>query len=461
MMKKKVYTVLASAIGILMLFGSCNDDRGQIPASPALTEFKTPGVVSVRFPSSTKLQTVVYNIDNIKKLIYNPTPYPYQSKFDSAYISMAVSTESGVKITNELTQKSVNWSVRDTNKIDVSGGKLLIEISRKGFDPIVYKMRLQTYGYDPTKLTWTKTTSSLPTASEDGHIFVHKGDKYWLTRLNTNSELYLVRDLSKGDFAKVQSALPQDLRPKTLVCDKKDGAWILDKMGNLYTSTDLKKWDKISADGIAFTGILYDITPEESAPSALSVIGYRSQDPSTYYTYEVSLGGIEQKSQLDPTMPVRNSYIYVYETAGQSNANIIGGVDKSGNVVTANHFTSDGLRWGQMPYSGKGFSTPKDGALYLRLDNSIFIVGGINSDGQAENKMYKSADRGRTWIELAKEQKPGEEFTPRTGVSGWIEGDEESPRFYLLGGLVNGTPSKEYWQGFLDTTGGIINSIAQ
>lgn len=462
MIKNKAYTLLASALGLVSLFASCNERSGVIPAPPTLTDFHTPGVVSVRFPKETKLPTEVYNIDNIRKLIYNNNPYPYQSKFDSAYLSMAVSSESNVKITNELTKKSISWSVRDTNKIDVSGGKLLIEVSRKSYTPIVYKMRLQVYGYNPDKLTWKKVNPGLPTPSEDGHIFVVNGSTYWMTRLDGKISLYDIMDLEKGEFVQMRGIYPDGLRPKTLTLDKKSKPWVLDDKGKLFYADDnLGTWEEINTGNVLLTGLLYDISTEDDRTTVMSAIGHSTEAPGVYNTYKVSRHKIERVSQLDPTMPVNNSYMYRYETAGQLNANIIGGMDKEGNAVRTNHFTSDGLKWGQMPYSGKGFSTPMEGGLYMRLGNSIFIVGGKYEKVGIQNKMYKSLDRGLTWVELSKEQDPGQEFTPRVGVSGILKGSEKSPRFYLLGGVANGVATSEFWQGYLDTTGGIINSITE
>lgn len=462
MIKNKVYTLLASVIGIATIFTSCNENSGTPSASPSLTDFHTPGLVSIKFPKGVKLPTETYHIDNIRKLIYNDKPYPYQSKLDSAYLSMAISTESKVKITNELTKKSIEWSVRDTSKIDVSGGKLLIEVSRRGYTPIVYKLRLQIYGYNPDKLTWKKLASGLPTASEDGQVFYIKGTPFWMTRLGKKVNLYQVTNLDKGEFTLMRGVYPDGLCPKTLVQDKQDKFWALDDDGILHHApSSIANWEKVETGSVRLTGLLYDITTEEDSKTVLAAIGHSLDTPDVYHTYRVSQGRIEAISRLDPDMPVRNSYICLYETAGQTNANIIGGVDKDGKAVNANHFTSDGLRWGKMPYSGKGFSTPMEGALYMRQANSIFIVGGKYDKVGIQSKMYKSSDRGLTWIELSKEQDPGQEFKPRVGVSGILQGTEKEPKFYLLGGVVDGVPTKEFWQGFLDTTGGIINSITQ
>ncbi|MDO4770938.1 DUF6242 domain-containing protein [Porphyromonas sp.] len=461
MIKNKVHAFLASAVALAALFVSCDQNSGVIPSAPALTDFRTPGLVTLSFSKGSKLPLMTYNIDNINKLIYNGTPYPYQTKLDSAYLRMNISSESDVKITNELTKKTVNWSLRDTGKIDVSGGKLLIEVSRRNFDPIVYKLRLQIYGYNPDKLTWKKSESALPTPSEDGHVFVHAGDKYWLSRNERKIELYRISDIDKGEFVRMRGVFPDGLRPKTLVTDRKNVAWVLDDEGNVYYSESLAVWTKVDTQSIRITGLLYDISTSDDKATVISAIGHTADKPDDYYTYSISQNNIERKTKLDATMPVRNSYIYLYETAGQTNANIIGGVDKEGKAVRANHFTSDGFKWGEMPYTGKGFSTPMEGALFMRHGNSIYIVGGKYDKIGIQNKMYKSPDRGLSWVELNKQQEPGQEFTPRTGVSGLLEGTEADPKFYLFGGIVGGRASREFWKGFLDTTGGIINSIKE
>lgn len=459
---RKFYTnsVIAFLPILIALLSSCGKSSAGYVGVPLYTNALTPTVVKVRFPDAAKLPTLDYNIDNINKLIYNSTPYAYETAFDSAYLTMVVSTDCKVSITNELTKKVISWTARDTGKIEVKGGKLLIEVSRGSKTPVTYKMRMQIYGYNPNKYTWKRSTGLLPTTSEDGHVFTHNGQQYWLSRLGNTMSLYSITDIDKGVFAAVSATLPAALRPKTMVDDTRGGHWVLDDAGKVHYSDNLTAWEEVATGDADITGLLYQLSDASDSEVIISAIGHPTGDTSTYYTYTVSRTSTEKHNKIDDGAPVRNFYTYVYTRAGATNANIIGGIDKDGKPIKANYFTSDGIHWGVMPYIGADFSTPSGGALYLRLDNSITTVAG-EYKGTAQNKIYRSQNRGLSWVELSKEEEPGSDFTARTGVSGTVLQDGEDVIYYLFGGLVDGKATSEYWKGYLDKTGGIINSIKE
>lgn len=87
------------------------------------------------------------------------------------------------------------------------------------------------------------------------------------------------------------------------------------------------------------------------------------------------------------------------------------------------------------------------------------MVGGIYLVGEPTNTIKRSVDKGVTWSLLPKQTTIESDFAPRHNASGLVLGYDRSLHIYIFGGIIDDKPSKEIWHGYLDTTGGIINSF--
>lgn len=455
------YLLSLSAL-LLLLLSSCGGETKR-QTMPLFTNQMLPAAARLTFPKGSNIPQLVFHVDQRKQRIFNSDYLAYGTELDSAYLDLPISTELQVTIQNVKTGITKAWSVADTSKIDISGGKLLITISKGGEDKgasfVTYDFRIMSYGYNPNLLTWKQMPHSLPVASKDGHVFSFKGQTYWLA-VNENSERQLYRLLSTSplEVERVSEVtLPHDLAVKSLFVEPDKQVWGLTESGDLYFTEDLAHWSLVDLNGREMTLLVsYD-------SGTLMTIGREDKTSKTYYTYRIkSNGELTREEQLYAGFPVRDSYIYSYAVEGDMHANVLGGFTADGSVATKSYFTSDGLHWGEAANNTKEQSLPSSGGLYLDPKNGrdLYLVGGrygANLEPVATIKV--SNNRGISWRELSKEQAPGSEFAPRYGAAGVVTLVNGSPSFLILGGMVNGVPSDEIWHGSLDMSGGIINSF--
>lgn len=445
---------------LMLLLMSCNK-RNQNRVSPRYTDHPSPAKVTVDFPASSKLPDLECHIDNNKMRIYNKEYLPYQSKVDSAYLRMIVSTEVTVSLYNESTKKTVNYLPTDTGKFDLTGGKLKIIIEKEGEKTLEYDMRLLSYGYDPAQFTWKLMPEKLPAAAKEANVIEHNGKRYWVSKDASDQVGIYEIDLPTMKFTQTAGlSVPKDVILSSIMVDKLNVLWAVSKGGDLLRSADFKAWEKMGQADVRWTMLLSDVTGDKKE-SEITAVGYYAANPNKYFTFRIADSGdvIQEGSELVSTFPIRDAYVYSYRIGGVQHSYILGGLMADGKPSPTSFFTSDGIKWGVTPYSKGEQLTPSTGGLYLRSprSNKIYVVGGIYMDNKPSNLIKESADRGITWNELTKSQAPGEKFMDRVNASGIVlEGNEAE--FYIFGGVIDNKPSVEIWHGWLDVSAGIINS---
>ena len=134
MRRYKWYVVGATLILTALLFSACRKDNGP-HTTPIYTEYTYPASIKASFPKPKQkeekdkdkkeevkgLPNLDFNIDNRAMRVWNKIPLPYQSKFDSLDLTIAVTSEAVVKIINETTQKVTVYA---SNRRAGAGGNL-------------------------------------------------------------------------------------------------------------------------------------------------------------------------------------------------------------------------------------------------------------------------------------------------------------------------------------------------
>lgn len=472
MMKKYNWCVAAAAL-ILLLSGCKKDNEPR--TAPRYTQFTFPASVSVSFPKPTEkdkengdgsakaqqLPDLQFNIDNRAMRMWNKVPLPYESKYDSLDITIVVSSEAVVKILNEKTKKETLYqATRKEQRIDATGGKLKVSIEMKDKPTLTYDLRVLTYGYDPNKFTWTKETALLPTEASEAKALKLKDKWYWVARhLDGTSKLFHL-DLSNYAFTELQeAALPEGLITSNLFVDKNQKAWGITEYGDLYSSDDLKRWQQHQQGQVQITQLVGEATIIDGTTKFIA-LGHPVSS-NEYYTYLITPDGLTQANSLPEEFPVKGAYSYTYTQNGVSTITIYSGLTKEDKPALKTYFLSGSIQWGETPYQKETDQVPHTGGLYLHTDKEteLFVVGGIYLVGEPTNTIKRSVDKGVTWSLLPKQTTIESDFAPRHNASGLALGYDRSLHIYIFGGIIDDKPSKEIWHGYLDTTGGIINSF--
>lgn len=458
-MKKYRWIVGCTTLVLLILSGCRKDStRYEPPVNPGVT---FPAEITASFPAPKEegkkaLPDLNFHIDNRAMRIWNKIPLPYQSHFDSLDLKMVVTSAAVIKVLNEQTKHVTVYDARKkSNRIDMTGGKLRISIEIEEKPTLNYEMRIMTYGYNPDKFTWKKESAQLPVAADEAKVFDFKGTQYWLARTsNDTSKLYSYANATFTEISGV--TLPVALRPTTLIIDSKGTAWIVDKAGALYKSTDLKSWTK-HATGTAILTQLVGETNKLSGELVFTAIG---REGGKYSSFEITQSSTVNRGELPSIFPVSEAFVYTYSYSGASSTTLFGGKTADGSAAPKSFFLSASDKWGVTPYQGDQQPLPMSGGLYLRTakDSELFVIGGSYPKTGVSNLIKRSVDRGITWTALPEQELPTGAFLARHHASGFTTGSGDLLQVYIFGGVINGQPSQEIWHGLLDTTGGIINN---
>lgn len=449
------------------LMSSCTQPQSTV--TPLFRGLYSPKAVQLTLGTRSAGTKVDFTIDNINMRIYNRVPLPYGTKLDSAYLTMYLSNQVPMSLMNAATGTQ-KWHPGDTAKISVKGGLLKLNISRDGHPALTYDFRIQSYGYDPNKLTWKNLGADvLPVAAERGRVVSLDGKYYFVGRTGTEVSLYGLAAEPLSFSAQEGAALPPLSKPETLLSDKHGLTWMATDDGKLYFTKDLRTWSLYYApttgDGERVVSVLSDNSKGRDAVARLSVItrtqaGYffksmRSDASGAFSAFD---GGVP----VDPHFPVKGGYIYTYTVSGTQHSYLFGGVTAMDLPSEKAYFTSDGINWAPTPFVSAANSVPEVGGLYLADPDTpgrLMLVGGTYA-GKVSSKIKVSNDRGITWTELTKEQLPPAAFLPRSMSSGFLMHDAKGiQHVYILGGVVDGKPSREVWHGYLDTSGGVVNAF--
>lgn len=475
MRRYKWYVVGATLILTALLFSACRKDNGP-HTTPIYTEYTYPASIKASFPKPKQkeekdkdkkeevkgLPNLDFNIDNRAMRVWNKIPLPYQSKFDSLDLTIAVTSEAVVKIINETTQKvTVYASNRRAQRIDATGGKLKLTVEIEKKPTLTYDLRILTYGYDPDKFTWTKESASLPIAAEDAKVLKYQGHNYWVARLKGGSSKLYEYDLSNSTFTEVEGAdIPSELLPSSIAIEGEKQVWAISKDQKLYSSKDLKTWQAHDLGSVKVSQMIGEATTIDGK-SNLLVIGHK-EGSNLYQTYTITSSGAEPQGDLPKGFPVKEAYVYSYSQDGITAITLYSGWRADNKPSTKSYFLSGSLQWGETPYQKEKKVLPNSGGLFLPTgkEAELFVIGGLYGEAnQPSSEIKRSSDKGITWIALPNQTTVGGDLLPRYSASGIASGSDKALNIYLLGGIINGEPSQEIWHGHLDTTGGIINSF--
>lgn len=456
---KKILRLTVGVFTSVMILTGCNQGVREV-SRPVYSDYDIPARVRLSLKGEKSYKEVEYHVDHINNRIYNSIYLPYGTKLDSAYLNMMVSSNVKVQIQNLMTNKTTDWSSSkgDSLLLDVKGGKLRINMRISDKLSKVYDLRILSYGYDPNKLTWEKSASSLLKPFSDMKVVSQNGQDYLFGRVGSTAELYRITSYEPLTLVPESATIPTGFSPRSVVTTAEGTVWGLTDSGSLLYSKDLKQWTAVNVNGVKCTLVLFEPLKGNASDNKMVVIGEAS---GIYSFYMANAAGLTQGEVVPTGFPVRGAYVHDYDVSGVKKAVVLGGTTKEGVSVNNSFFTSDGINWAPTPYSNGKIVVPMDGGLYLTsLDEKrIFLIGGAYAPTASKSPLKVSDDNGLTWVELTKENILGETMSQRTNAAGIIKSTAEGDRIYILGGCANGTATTEVWMGWLDTTGGINNAF--
>ncbi|MDO4789657.1 MAG: DUF6242 domain-containing protein [Porphyromonas sp.] len=449
---------------IVLMLGAVSACKEKAPEARRPDMFPglyVPHYVNLQIKENDVFSQTKFTIDHFNRRIYNSVRLPYKTELDTVFLRMMISSETKVQIKNLKTNETVAWTTEkmNTKSVDIKGGKLelLLSANIKGaVKEEKYLMDINVYTYDPNVITWEKRAGVLPVATADSKLITLGSALYWVALDKQEKlHLYLVKSVENYDFQKVEAAgeMPKVL-PHTLSQDTHGRVWGLTKDGEVYSSSDLKVWEKLPkpAEAPVWSAILYDTNVKGLSGTVEMLLVGKLADQYKIWAAKPGSAPVVLADITNEHFPVRDALVRTVVVAGVKRANLIGGTDKLGRPVENLFFTADGKGWGEIKFRGKGFTAPVRGAALIERNGRIYIAGGEYSvlpEDDSHINLFYSDDHGASWTKMTQEKTQAAGFDVVSGMSGFVSTDGEDDVYFFLGGLAKGEPTADAWRGYV------------
>lgn len=397
--------ILIGAATTMLLSTSCNKKSEEVepyltPENVAVTSFKVSNNDVL-----ANMDTVFFSIDLENGVIFNADSLPVGTdvrklvatiKYSSYATKATIKMEGGSHKTGEI-----NYADNQTDSIDFSGKVTLSLATATESVKKDYLIKVNVHKQKTDSLIWADLNSTkLPSRMDNPRLqrtIDFKGEAYSLIEENDGSYTFAhSKNLYDQVWTKAEATFPFIPDVRSFSANSASLA-ILDKDGNLYTSTDSKNWIATNQVWHSIIGGYTDTT--------LGIC----KDGSTYKYAQYPTKNLES-SVIDSDFPIGNGSNFVTLVNKWTNSPIgffVGGI-KSNNTLSDITWAFDGRVWVKLTEGG---IPPLKGAAIIpyynyrstsgTLEQTEYpvwmILGGQKADNSLNRTVYISYDNGVTW----------------------------------------------------------------
>ena len=130
----------------------------------------------------------------------------------------------------------------------------------------------------------------------------------------------------------------------------------------------------------------------------------------------------------------------------------VGGRSADQTLLNSTWGTRDGLNWALYTPEGYNHFSAREGVMLTPYDDRLFLIGGLDADGQGLKDIYVSTDHGITWAAPDSMILMPESFQGRGDASVQVDADQF---LYIVGGKssTKGNELNEVWRGRINRLG--------
>lgn len=354
------------------------------------------------------LDSVYFSIDIVNGEIFNADSLPKGTDVSRLLLNISVASAQSCNVTwrvpGTFRDTTVNYIENPSDSVNFTNGPVkMLVTSLDGQTKYEYSIRVNVHQVDPDTLYWNKLAMrplpggiSNPTAQK---AVEYDGKVMTLTSDGVSASISTVENPYDGAWTSVAATLPAGADVNSFTAAD-DALYLIDNVGNLFTSVDGISWSPTGAVMNYIYGGYQNM-----------VIGVRNgSDGWVHVTYPAST-----EIPVEDGCPVGGTgQMMVYESKWSVAplAMVIGGRDSSGTVV-GSAWGYDGKVWAKISTSDiderEGVSifpyfTPKVNTTNWRVTEQSVLValGGRyeTTDGVVASKnVYISYDQGLNWKE--------------------------------------------------------------
>ncbi len=419
--KRTVSVIMALLTGIIALtLGSCNNTAKSY----------TPIFISYfGFDSFPDFDDYTFYIDNFAHKIYNTDSFPFQSKVDSLFPTIAAGSDEGT-----FTMNGKKWTSKDT--LDFSKSPVrMVYTAENGTDTYTYDIYVNIHQIDPDSLQMHRV-ATLPVMDEyrtvyaDNQIVLFESDGF---------DVYMYKSYDGLNWegplpVSITLAPGSELIVKSFTCKGKT-AFMIDNKGGLYSSRlmdgagdlnvdGLLSWSKV--DSIPYVTTLQGILEGRYYPDGTSdpdiLLAIVKMDEDLHFAkfegyWETGItdpvaGGdwVCNGEALPDDFPVSSFAIcHSYTQTGLHYVIVAGGRNKDGEkcrttwssmVPVTPSSKDDEVYWARISTDYSVIGEQYDASMFY-YDDCLFMYGGKyeNAVGSVvqDNTLYISSNQGLTW----------------------------------------------------------------
>lgn len=408
MNRRKTLTILLATLLVFACW-SCNSDDTESEYETAQADWTNVSVKSFSLGKNDSvlehLDTVFFSIDLDRAVIFNADSLPVGTKLKKSTVSLTLPTVSRAMLLFMGTsgRDSVDYLNSSSDSVNFANGPVTLSLtSLDGTITRDYTITVNVHKIEPDSMEWSRsaarplpTSLTAPTASQT----VEWQSRYYCLTTDGASSVMAVASAPDQDNWDMQSInLPRDARVNTLT-PTTEAIYILADGNNLYRSADGgQSWSMTGAHMDHIYGAYGDqLLGNLFAGSRYVALSYPdSFDPET-------------ASPLPDGCPVRgtsNTIVYATEWSDHPMLITVGGATADGSL-TGCTWAYDGSEWANvsidagLPREGMSlvpyFSFRNESFWEVTSYSALFAIGGSDSNGNNDNKVYVSLDRGVHW----------------------------------------------------------------
>lgn len=455
-MKKNLVLLITGCF--VWLMSSCLGDS-------STTEYELPRdcqISSFTLESSDVdgLGDVKFTIDQLNGLIFNLDSLPYGTEFAKAICTLEYSNESAVSGV-ELVQEAVGDTVItyvDTDSIDFSKPVKFTVTAYDGATKKNYTAWVNIHQVMPDTLEWSQYASRLTDATMKEQKVVpyaYNGQEGYLLYAQPAGaslpyRLYFSATDDMHDWEQITlEGLPVDevvLYQMTLF---NEALYLPSVNGKVYRSTDGQHWSVVENTPY----VSYIISNVKDGGRLESILATVVEDGDELKFAAMDKSGAWTLGETVPAdFPLIGFGKENYTSHYNSYLMIVGGRTLDNQLTNQSWGTMDGKVWVRLSDIGASYFEAREGAMVITYDEKIYLIGGIDVEGNAYRDMYESIDKGVTWTKVTAKIILPDNYRARGYGSVLVDKDQY---INIFGGKMyaNGNVLQEIWRGRINRLG--------
>ncbi|MDL2244444.1 DUF6242 domain-containing protein [Parabacteroides sp. OttesenSCG-928-J18] len=452
-MKKNLVLLITG--GFVWLMSSClGDTSTTLEAEPAkdaqITEFTLESRVV------EELSDVKFTIDQVNGLIFNLDSLPFGTDLKMAICKLShASTVLEIEYTPEAVGDTL-MTYSDTDSIDFSKPVKFIVTAYDGVTKKNYTAHVNIHQIIPDTLEWEPYATQVTdvTMKEQKVLpFARNGQEGYLlyaqpAGISQPYSLYASADMISWEQLALEGLPTDDILLSQITLF--DGALYAPSWsGKLYKSTDGQRWSVVdNAPYISY--IISDVKEGGRAKSALAVV---VEEAGELKFAAMSLEGNWSIGETVPEdFPLIGFGKEYYSSHYNSYLMIVGGRTLSNQLTNQSWGTMDGVLWARLSDINASYFEAREGVMAVAYDDKIYLIGGIDTAGNAYRDMYESIDKGVTWQKVTAMIILPDTYRARGYGSVIVD---KNQYIHIIGGKMyaNGNVLQEIWRGRINRLG--------